>query len=129
MTSTSEPTGLSCGVYRASDLQAFGDSTNGGVSGRFNRVVLMRDPNEIDERVPVIDAPFAAREDMPALYLKPGHIDGWRAVPANDPPEGCTPWMFGGNFIYSSDSRFPSHQPIAVHDRTETREQYNRMCD
>ena len=27
--------------------------------------------------------------------------------------------MFGGNFIYTSDSRFPSRAPIQVHDRVE----------
>ena len=27
--------------------------------------------------------------------------------------------MAGGNFAYSSDSRFPSVQPIAIHDRHE----------
>jgi hypothetical protein len=28
--------------------------------------------------------------------------------------------MFGGNFIHTSDSRFPSSAPIAVHDRVES---------
>jgi len=27
--------------------------------------------------------------------------------------------MAGGNFIYTSDSRFPSDSPISVHDRVE----------
>jgi hypothetical protein len=27
--------------------------------------------------------------------------------------------MFGGNFVYCSDSRFPSKYPIPVHDRIE----------
>lgn len=27
--------------------------------------------------------------------------------------------MFGGNFVWSSDSRFPSRTPIKVHDRFE----------
>ena len=29
---------------------------------------------------------------------------------------GCS---FGGNFIYTSDSRFPSRFPIPIHDRRE----------
>ena len=33
-----------------------------------------------------------------------------------DPGKGS---MFGGNFIHSCDSRFPSGQPIAIHDRVE----------
>lgn len=35
--------------------------------------------------------------------------------------------MFGGQFIYSSDSRFPSDQPIHIHDRFETQAQYDRL--
>lgn len=27
--------------------------------------------------------------------------------------------MFGGNFVYTSDSRFPSDQPIKIFDRVE----------
>ena len=27
--------------------------------------------------------------------------------------------MMGGNFLYTSDSRFPSEAPIAIHDRIE----------
>jgi hypothetical protein len=27
--------------------------------------------------------------------------------------------MFGGNFIHTSDSRFPAKAPISVHDRLE----------
>lgn len=33
------------------------------------------------------------------------------------PPQGKP--MAGGNFVYTSDSRFPSMQPISVHDRWE----------
>ena len=38
----------------------------------------------------------------------------------------CGP-MFGGAFIWSSDSRFPSRQPIPVHDRYETPERYDML--
>ena len=40
-----------------------------------------------------------------------------------DKPEGKVGPMFGGNFIYTSDSRFPNDYPIPVHDRFETPEQ------
>jgi hypothetical protein len=40
-------------------------------------------------------------------------IDGnWIKKQANGP-------MFGGNFISSSDSRFPFHYPLPIHDRFE----------
>ena len=39
--------------------------------------------------------------------------------------------MAGGNFAYSSDSRFEritgSHQPISIHDRIETQEEYDNL--
>ena len=35
--------------------------------------------------------------------------------------------MFGGNFVYTSDSRFPSDYPIPIHDRFETQEQYDQL--
>lgn len=38
----------------------------------------------------------------------------------------CGP-MAGGNFVYSSDSRFPSLYPVPVHDRYETWEQYELL--
>lgn len=47
------------------------------------------------------------------LQLKNGYIS---AVPANN---SHISWMFGGNFIHSSDSRFPHKYPIPVHDRQE----------
>ena len=42
---------------------------------------------------------------------------------------GCVGPMFGGNFVYTSDSRFPNKYPIPVHDRYETYEQYKLLCD
>lgn len=31
-------------------------------------------------------------------------------------------WAAGGNFVYTSDSRFPSRQPLSVHDRDMQKE-------
>ena len=44
------------------------------------------------------------------LHLEPldGHHNG-----------GNKWYMAGGNFAYTSDSRFPSSHPLAVHDRHE----------
>jgi hypothetical protein len=61
---------------------------------------------------------FEPSEDAPAVELRTlGGV--LSAKPAEDPRW----WMFGGCFIYTSDSRFPSHAPIALHDRTETAEE------
>ena len=52
------------------------------------------------------------------------------AEPMEAPPPGRTPWMAGGNYIHTSDSRFANlvcQYPIAVHDRAETWELYNSM--
>ncbi len=44
-------------------------------------------------------------------------------------PEGHTGYMNGGTFINTSDSRFPFKGAIPIHDRTETWELYNRLCN
>jgi hypothetical protein len=61
---------------------------------------------------------FESNSERPALVIRPGR--GGRefiAVPT-EASEDVYP-MFGGNFVYSSDARFPSDQPIHVHDRFE----------
>jgi hypothetical protein len=107
--------GLMVHVLRSARL---GDCTNGGVSSKVDAVVLVG---------PGIDPVFEAREDMPALYL--GEYMGRKIVtpePLNGRALGGVSgkwWMFGGNFIYSSDSRFacltPGAYPIPVYDRYE----------
>lgn len=76
--------------------------------------------------------PFLPRPDTPALYLRKGHLnDGtFRAVPANPPGiANLIGPMFGGAFVYTSDSRLPGHAPIPVHDRWESDELYSRNFD
>ena len=92
-------------------------------------------------------------EQVEVLYLVCD--DGWLSLPETDPRliklvkhvrEGelayvhaeqinpgdtshlCGP-MFGGNFVYTSDSRFPGRYPIPVHDRYETWEQYKLLSN
>lgn len=121
---TKQLCGLTCSVFRDADL---GDCTNRGLTSRVNRVCLMRDPAETSPAIPQVEGPFPPRDDSPAVYLKRGPYGDLKAVPATPTPEGCTPWMFGGNFIYTSDSRFPARHPIPVHDRTETWAQYEHL--
>jgi len=66
---------------------------------------------------------FEATEDMPALRLETRDVGFARfpvLVPVDCPKDGRQgPYMFGGNFVYTSDSRFPSDTPIKVFDRRE----------
>jgi len=86
------------------------DTTNGGLTSRTDSVVIVNS-----------EGPFEATEDSPAVRITEKTVWGETykyAVPV-DTPEGKKGPMFGGNFIYSSDSRFPSDSPIRVHDRFE----------
>lgn len=90
-------------------LKSDSDCTNNGVSSTSNNATLIWD--ESDEEI---------KNNMPKggciLVLTKGlGTRKYMAVPL-----GEKRWaMFGGNFIYTSDSRFPSDQPIHIHDRFE----------
>lgn len=101
--------GLLCFVYR----NTIGDCTNGGVTSQHGQFVLVGHG---------VEGPFEPNEGSPAL-----HLHSFRgqliAVPEQISSQLGTDhlkgWMFGGNFIYTSDSRFPSDAPIKVFDRRE----------
>lgn len=117
-----------------------GDSTNNGVTKFFDTFVLTG---------PGIPKIFDVTEDHPELRYcvedigcmglvrrcaRPVTSDG--TVYGKDPgTDHAGPWMFGGNFVYSSDSRMPvnglngDHLPIPVHDRTESWKEYARNSD
>lgn len=108
--------GLHVSIYKNANAE-FGDCSNRGLSSRHNRATLTG-PN-----IPEI---FEPSEDAPEVQLLPGNLGhGYKAVPAEH-GEGAGP-MFGGCFIYTSDSRFPSKQPIPLHDRWEDWDLYDRM--
>ncbi len=114
--------GLLVFVYRG---VSFGDCTAGGMSSRVDKFVLINDEQK-DAEV------FEPDGDAPALVL----VRRWagtsreylHAEPLDKPDDKLGP-MMGGNFIYSSDSRFPSSYPIPIHDRFETQEQYDANWD
>ena len=91
------------------------DTTNGGVTSRFDSLTLTGEG---------ITGPFEPLPDTPELRLvkRPGIGRGGatylHAVPVVD-GEPKTGGMFGGNYVATSDSRFPSDYPIPVHDRFE----------
>jgi len=97
-----------------------GDCTNGGVTSRVNAVVLLGETEPVPTRT------------APVVYLR--LVRRWAGTPREylhaepiEQPKDCVGPMMGGNFIYSSDSHFPSRYPIPVHDRFETPEQYEKL--
>jgi len=114
--------GLWCDVYRNTGM----DCTARGSSSKHDQLLLVGEgiPQIFTETNPakVVKLEFmnvgvkgaitiegtAVRIKSPHPYVKPLSIDSG------------THSMFGGNFLYTSDSRFPSDQPIAIHDRVET---------
>ena len=107
--------GLRCSVYVDKHL---GDCSNRGISSVVETVTLVG---------PGIPEIFEPRDDSPAVKLVRRDIGGeyLHVEPEIEHPENETPYMFGGAFIYTCDSRFPSKYPIPLHDRSETWDQYN----
>jgi hypothetical protein len=106
--------GLSVSVYRKPDGY---DCTNGGISSKHDEFVLVGDG---------VDGPSEPREDAPAIRLIKRKVMGtafWIAAPLDaefeDGRAAGSPYKFGGNFLYTSDSRFPSDAPIKIFDRKE----------
>ena len=87
------------------------DCTNNGVtSGKENALLIVNE--EIDEN----QDSFVG--DIPVLKIVSGR--GGREYIAVPVKAGKNEYpMFGGQFIYTSDSRFPFSNPIHVHDRYE----------
>jgi hypothetical protein len=102
-------------------LRSATDCSNGGVTSTHSEFLLVG---------PGIPEIFEAR-NLPVLRCEPwyGH---YRAVAESKPGwivENLAGPMFGGNFIWTSDSRFPGKHPIPVHDRFETWTAYNANFD
>ena len=109
--------GLLVWVYRNAGNGMFdGDTTNGGISSKHTKFILVGDG---------VDEVFSVTDDIPAIRLINRLIMGrefWIAAPLDAKfigESGGYPYMFGGNFLYSSDSRFPSDAPIKIFDRKE----------
>lgn len=99
------------------------DCTNGGASSKQDSFIL------VDQD---INAPFEVKEDDIYLIVVRRNLSGriYKHVEPRRNGEkigsGVGP-MFGGNFIYTSDSRFPNDYPLPIHDRFETQAEYNAM--
>lgn len=112
--------GLIVFVYRSAD----GSDCSGGLSSKHTSFVLVG---------PGIPEIFEPTYKTPPLLLKSKNIGGvyWYAEPTQPVERGNVGYMFGGNFVYTSDSRFGEvvggSRPIAIHDRQDTYENYIRL--
>ena len=105
-------------IYRNS----LGDCTNDGLSSKMDHLPLVvLDRDETEESA--INS-LTADGKNPNEYLVLVRRELWGENRDYIKPLTEKRWvMFGGNFAYSSDSRFGqftgSHQPIQIHDRVE----------
>ena len=97
--------GLLVSVYKDN----MGDSTLNGISSKCDTMIL------IGEDIPEL---FEGDENNTLILVK-RTLFGKEYLHAEPIKNNGFNWMFGGNFIYTSDSRFPNKYPIAIHDRHE----------
>lgn len=68
-----------------------------------------------------VQSPFSIKHGEDYLVLKTKNVRGkeYKYVVPRSILDSGDHSMFGGNFVYSSDSRFPNDYPLPVHDRVE----------
>jgi len=102
------------------------ECSNGGITERFNELLVVCDEGyiEIDENNPPENLVVFHERMLGGEWC--GYLEPYAPCPS-----GCVGWMSGGAFAASSDSRFSRmvgiYGAVAVHDRTETQEQYDAM--
>lgn len=111
--------GLPLDIYR----NAYGDCTNGGASAKVKTITIVN-----------IDGPFEAGPESPAFRLE-SHVRGCLRLVPVDAPKGMIGPMMGGNYAATSDGRFGAacakllghtfYGAVPIHDRYETREEYD----
>jgi len=96
---------LTVSVFRNSEFNC--DCTNGGISSKYTKLYI-----------PHPNGPISSESVDPRQIL----VLGEAFVKPNCNKRG----MFGGNFVYSCDSRFRaiSRFPIPIHDRFENSSEY-----
>ena len=68
--------------------------------------------------------PFEANPELPIYWIRKRMVSGHEYIHTipEDPATTTIQWMFGGNFLHCSDSRFSelnNGYPIPIHDRRE----------
>jgi hypothetical protein len=91
-----------------------GDCSNGGVSAPYGAKLVVPCSEGFLSEEDVAERGYVVLELMPPAYP---------SCPNRLKPRGESRWvMFGGNFVYSSDSRWSREYgayPLPVHDRVE----------
>lgn len=104
--------GLFCSVVGD---RARNDCTNGGASSKHDNFVAVGNM--------VMGCPFEPSDTAPAMFIYERNVCGTSfliACPEElEDGNSLKGFMFGGNFLFSSDSRFPSDSPIKIFDRKE----------
>lgn len=104
-------------VYRDNGL---GDSTNNGISSRYDELLLLCEDGHVIidmDNPPENLVNIVERKLFGEIYL---HIEPY-ARPQH------IGWMYGGNIACTSDSRFKSRYPLKIHDRQETQKEYDML--
>jgi len=91
--------GINAGIFH----NPLGNCSNGGISSKHNKCCIVN-----------AAGPFDPVDDCPAVLIVAGAVPGAvRAVPAVNDPSAPDGWkeqpgwnQMGGDFVYSSDSRF-----------------------
>ena len=91
-----------------------GDCTNNGLTSREDSIIL-----HYGDGVDLADLTLIPDDELVLVERQLFGKEAWYAVPAGIYKSNKHS-MFGGNWIYTSDSRFPSNTPISVHDRIES---------
>lgn len=101
---------LRCEVFKSH----FGDCSNGGISSKYNEVYLICPEGNME-----VDADNPRLVELVKREL--GGEKHWYIKPYETDTKKW--WMFGGTFIYSSDSRFREYcetdTAMKFHDRHE----------
>ncbi len=93
----------------------FGDSSNNGISSKYEKVIVVSDPFEAG----TIDI---QETNLPIVQIKIDiTYDQKRLIRAFPYATNSRSSMFGGCFVWSCDSRFrqASNLPVPLHDRFE----------
>lgn len=93
---------------------SLGDSTANGLTSKVNQVDL-----HYGDTVDLADLDNIPDDELVLVERQLFGKEAWYAVPAGI-YKSKKHSMFGGNFIHTSDSRFPGRAPIPVHDRVES---------
>lgn len=87
-----------------------GDCSNFGMSSKFEKLILVGDG------IPEI---FEGTEEN-SVKISHKNVSGEKYTYLEPITKNPGQWnMFGGNFGYCSDSRFPAKYPLPIHDRFE----------